>query len=134
MTLKNEDGKRDFEFIDSIQFKKNNVIRENPGRLADYSPYFTNVGLSYFPDTILYVNIMNTNSELPPLAQYEFLLNTIRPKRRYSKWFKKKRDEKIYEVMELLDCNYRRAREALTILSDADIDKLREEKDIGGTK
>ena len=51
-----------------------------------YPPFIINKGLSYFPDTVMYANEMNRLHHASKHLQFSFLLNTIRNKKRFSKW------------------------------------------------
>jgi hypothetical protein len=92
-----------FDYTNSITYTKKNLIRdtENP-ELAEkqYNAFLTNRGLSYFPDTIMYANDMNMRPELDGLLQYEYLLNSIRKNKRFSKWAKASKDEIVMQLAE----------------------------------
>ena len=78
-----------FDYVTSINSTKKNMMRDSENdELSEkgYEPWLTNTALSYFPDTILYANEMNTYHQLEKRPQYEYLINTIRPKKRWSKW------------------------------------------------
>ena len=47
-----------------------------------------NRAFSQFNDTILFANEMNMNYHLPARMQYDFYKNALRPRKRFSKWFK----------------------------------------------
>ena len=51
-----------------------------------YPPFIINKGLSYFSDTVMFANEMNRLHHASKHAQFSFLLNTIRNKKRLSKW------------------------------------------------
>ena len=90
-----------FDFVDSINFSKKDLMRgtEND-QLAEksYNAWLINSALSYFPDTIQYANVMNGNHHLDNKLQYQYLINIVRPKKRYSKWAKKKEDSDLEAV------------------------------------
>ena len=81
-----------FDIINSISHtKKNLLIGTENDELAekDYPAFLVNKGMSYFPDTILYANEVNRLAHLDNLLQYSYLLNSIRPVKRFAKWAKK---------------------------------------------
>ena len=78
-------------WLNSINFNKENLIKENPDILKQYPPYIVNRCLSGFIDTIMVANEVNINHHLSKKLQYEFLLNIVRPKRRFSPWLKKEK-------------------------------------------
>ena len=45
---------------------------------------------------------MNIHHDLDHLLQYEFLINIVRPRKRFSKWFKKEQDSDVEAVAELV--------------------------------
>ena len=80
-----------FDFVNSINHKKNNMMRDTENdELAEssYVPFLTNRSLSYFPDTLFYANQMNILHNADNKLQYEYLLNSISPKKRFAKWVK----------------------------------------------
>ena len=75
-----------FIYVDSINHSKKNMMRDSENdKLAEsqYNPWFTNIALSYFVDTILHANLVNQYWELDNRPQYEFLINSIRPMNRF---------------------------------------------------
>ena len=89
-----------------------------------YNPFLTNRALSYFPDTIQFANMMNKNSHIDHLLQYSFLLNIIRKRKRFSKWFKKNDDDVLEMVIEYYGYSVNKAKEALKILTDDQLEKI----------
>ena len=91
-----------------------------------YVPYITNKSLSYFTDTLLYANEMNKFSHLDNKLQYEFLLNSIRPKKRFAKWHKPEQDDDIELVSEFYNYSLPKARNVLSILSAKQLSPIRD--------
>ena len=54
-----------------------------------YPPFIVNKCLSGFLDTVLYANEMNMHSHLDKKIQYDFFINSITPRKRFSPWEKK---------------------------------------------
>ena len=80
-----------FDYVTSVSYSKKNLMRGSENdELAEsgYQPYLTNKALSYFPDSLFYSNEMNMNHHADNILQYEYLINTLRPKRRFAKWVK----------------------------------------------
>ena len=89
-----------FDYVDSILKTKENLIVDEISEKA-YVPFLTNRALSYHPDTILYAQEMNTNHHLDHKLQFQYLINTIRPKaRKKSKWAKRKEDTDIEAIQQ----------------------------------
>ena len=81
-----------FDYVTSITYGKNDMMTGSENdELAEagYNAYLTNKSLSYFPDTLFYANEMNVMNHTDKRLQYSYLLNSIRPKKRFSKWVKK---------------------------------------------
>ncbi len=118
-----------FDFTNSINQSKTDLMRGTANdQLAEksYSPFLTNRALSYHNDTVFYANEMNTRHFLDNLLQYDFLLNTVRPKKRFAKWSKKDKDSDVAIVREYYGYNETKARQALTILTDDQLNVIKE--------
>lgn len=118
-----------FDYINSINFTKKNIMvgTENDD-LAEkaYVPYITNRTLSYFTDTLLYANEMNKYTGLDNKLQYEFLLNSIRPKKRFAKWSKPEQNDDLDIVSEFYNYSLPKARQALNLLNENQLRVIRE--------
>lgn len=116
-----------FDYINSVSYNKKNVMRgtEND-ELAEkgYVPFIVNRGLSYYPDTIFHANEMNMHSELDNKLAYEYFLNSIRPRKRFSKWFKKDESQTIEVIMEYYKCGYSKARDYARVLTEEQVKEL----------
>ena len=51
-----------FDFVNSINVSKDNLIEKDPNCEKDYVPFLTNRALSYFPDTVISTSIENINT------------------------------------------------------------------------
>ena len=126
-----------FDFVNDINFGKKDIMTDsdNP-ELAEktYNPFLTNRALSYFPDTIQFANMMNKNSHIDNMLQYSFLLNIIRKRKRFSKWFKKNDDDVLQMVIDYYGYSVNKAKEVLKILNDEQIEFIREKLIKGGMK
>ena len=126
-----------FDFVNDINFGKKDIMTDsdNP-ELAEstYNPFLTNRALSYFPDTIQFANMMNNNSHKENKMKYSFLLNIIRKRKRFSKWFKKNDDDVLQMVIDYYGYSVNKAKEALKILNNEQIEFIREKLIKGGMK
>jgi hypothetical protein len=126
-----------FDYINAISHTKKNLIRdsEDPVRAEkDYNSYLINKGLSYFIDTILFANEMNSHHHLDAKLQNDYLINTIRPKKRFAKWVKKLSEDDLEVVKIHYGYNDEKARQALSILSDDQLALIKKKQEKGGTK
>lgn len=97
-----------------------------------YSPFIVNRCLSFFPDTLIQSNNMNRYHHLDKDMQYEYLLNSIRPRKRYSPWQKKGEHADLDLIKEYYGYSNSKAYEVLDLLSEDDLDRMREELSVGG--
>ena len=122
-----------FDFINAINTTKQNLF-EDPQAEKDYSAFMVNRGLSYFHDTVLYANEMNKNSHLPKKLQYDFFINSLKPRKRFSPWIKKQTLEHLELVKEYYGYSHNKALEALRILRNDQLDFIKKSLNKGGTK
>jgi len=124
-----------FDYTNSISQNKKNLMRGTANdKIAEkeYDPFLNNRALSYHADTIFHANEMNLRSHIDNLLQYEYLLNIIRPKKRYAKWSKKDNDGDVLLVKEYYGYNDSKARQALAILSTEQLNIIRTKMHKGG--
>lgn len=117
-----------FDFINDISFGKKDIMRgtDNDSSIEkQYNQFIVNRGLSYFPDTILYVNEMNIRT-VGNREHFTFLLHAIKPKKRFSKWVKLEDEENLEIVSEYFNYSKKRSREALKILTTKQIDEIKQ--------
>lgn len=120
-----------WDIINSISYTKKDLLDE-PEFEKEYNAFMINRGLSYFPDTLLYCNEMNMLAHVDKKLQYQYLINTIRPRKRFSKWAKRKEDANLQMVMEHFGYSIDKAQSALSILSPDDLDKIKQKMNKGG--
>ena len=99
---------------------------------SDYKQRVINKGLSYFIDSILYVNEVNQRHYLTNKQHYDYLFNSLRKKKRFSKWHKKNPVDNVSLVMQTYKYNQQKAEEALKLLSDEQISALQKKFERGG--
>lgn len=114
-----------FEIIDSINYTKKTLIVDDVSEKA-YDAFMVNKGLSYFQDTVIFAQQMNINYHIDSKLQYDYLFNSIRKKKRYSKWFKKEKDADIDAIKIYFNYGHRKAQEASSLLSKEQIEYIKE--------
>ena len=122
-----------FDFIKAINDSKD-IMKNDPFAEKDYIPFLVNRGLSFFQDTILQVNEMNRNHYLDNKLQFDYLLNSIRTRKRWSKWLKPDKIDNLEMVKEYYGFGNEKAKEALEVLSDADIEFIKTKFEKGGVE
>lgn len=120
-----------FEFVKSVTHSKEYLMVDEDTE-KKYNSFIVNRALMQFHDTILLANMMNQYHHLDEKLQYDFLLNTIRKRKRFSKWTKQDRSCEIEAVMEYYGYNRLNAEKALTLLSPEQIDIIKQKVDKGG--
>jgi hypothetical protein len=98
-----------------------------------YVPFMVNRGLSYYNDTVLLANEMNRYAALPVKMQYDFLKNTVRAKKRFSKWSKKMDDGADVQLLMNHYCySAEKARAVLPLFSESALSSIRASRVQGG--
>lgn len=97
-----------------------------------YPPFIVNKCLMPFQDTILFVNEMNQYPQLDKKLQFDFYLNSLRSRNRYTPWMKAKKLNNLECVKEYYGYNNEKARVALDILDDEQISAIKQKLDKGG--
>ena len=117
-----------FELIKSISSTKKDILENE----KDYNAFMVNRGLSYFPDTVLYANEMNKFHHLDNRLQYQFLINTIRTRNRFSKWNKSIESKNINAIKKYYNYSNEKARDVLPLLSNENLNTIRGRINYGG--
>ena len=123
------------EYLNAINFSKKNVMdSEDEQWKKKYPAFIVNKLLSAFSDTIMLVNEMNRNHFLDKDMQFQFLLNSIRTKKRYSPFLRASKLKEIECVKEYYGYSNDKAKAALDILTKDEIKIIKEKLYKGGTK
>ena len=122
------------DWLNSINFNKQDLIEEDPSTIKDYPPYIINRCLSGHLDCVMFANEMNKYSFLDKDMQYSFYLNTLRKKKRFSPWLRKDKVTDLQCVKEYYGYSNEKASQALKILSNQQLDFIKQRLDIGGSK
>ena len=120
------------DWLNSINFNKNNLIEEDSSVIKDYPPYIVNRCLSGHLDCIMFANEMNKYSFLDKDMQYTFYLNTLRKKKRFSPWLRKDKVTDLQSVKQYYGYSNEKASQALKILSKQQLDYIKQRLEIGG--
>lgn len=124
-----------FDFLNSINQTKQDLLKADPLSEKEYNAFMINRGLSYFQDTILYANEMNRCADIPKKWQYDFYLNGIPKRKRFSKWHKKEvfgSDHIIHIICKEYNYSQSRALEVLDLLTNEQKEELVKKYDTGG--
>ena len=117
------------------------AINQSKERLMDgddeewekkYPPFIVNKCLSPFPDTIQLVNEINQLPHLDKKLQFDFLINSLRPRKRFTPWMKAKKLDNLEYVKEYYGYSNEKAKTALEILNDEQISAIKKKLNKGG--
>jgi hypothetical protein len=133
----NESKLTPFSFVNEINLGKRDIMRDQNGEHSDllekiYNPFITNRSLSYFNDSVLHANEMNKNHHIDSRLQNAYLINSIRKRKRFSKWIKSTELDDLEAVKTCYGYNNEKARQVLTLLSDEQINELKQRVYKGG--
>ena len=123
------------EYLNAINFTKKDVMdSEDRMWVKNYPAFIVNKVLSGFSDTIMLVNEMNRNHFLDKDMQFQFLLNSIRSKKRYSPFLRASKIKDIECVKEYYGYNNEKAKTALDLLTKEQLKLIKERLYKGGIK
>lgn len=120
-----------FDFVNTINTSKKDLLAEEGVSETEYVPFVVNRALSYFPETILHANEMN-RAGIDNKLQYHYLLNSIRPGKRFAKWVKRDNVEDVEVVKQFYGYSTDKALQALTILSTENLHYIKQKLQRGG--
>ena len=122
------------DWLNSINFTKEDLIKDDPSVIKDYPPYIINRCLSGHLATVLYSNEMNKYHFLDKDLQYTFYLNTVRKRKRFSPWLRKDKIDDLDCVKKYYGYSNEKALQVLKILSNEQIHFIKQRLEIGGKK
>ena len=122
------------DWLNSINLNKTDLIDEDPTLEKEYPPFVINKCMSGHLDTVLYANEMNMTHFLDKKLQYDFYLNSVRKRKRFSPWLRKDKVKDLDVVKSYYGYSNEKAQQALRILSPAQLAFIRSKLDTGGTK
>ena len=122
------------DWLNSINQTKRNLIDEDPAVEKEYPPYIINRCYSGHLDAVMYANEMNKYNFLPKKMQYDFFINILRTKKRFSPWLRKDTIKDIDHVKRYYGYSNEKAKQALTILTKEQLAFIKSKFETGGTK
>ena len=122
------------DWLNSINFTKENLIEEDPDLIKEYPPFIINRCLSGHLDAIMFANEMNKFPNLDKDLQYHFFLNTLRKKKRFSPWLRKDKVTDLEIIKQYYGYSNEKALNALKILTPDQINFIKQRLDIGGIR
>ena len=121
------------DYLNAINHTKETLMdTEDEQWEKKYPPFIVNKCLAPFQDTIMLVNEINQLHQLDKKLQYDFLLNSLRTRKRYTPWVKATKLENLEYVKEFYGYNNEKAKVALDILDDEQISAIKQKMRKGG--
>ena len=122
-----------FDYIKAINYTKENMIVDDLTE-KEYNAFIINRGLSMGIDTVFQANEMNQRHHLGKKLQFDFLLNSIRSKKRFAPWVKADKLKDLEYVKEYFGYSNEKAKAALQILDNDQIKTIKNSLNKGGRK
>ena len=121
------------DYLNAINHEKKNLMDTDDEMWEKkYPPFIVNKCLAPFPDTVMLVNEMNKHHQLDKKLQFDFLLNSLRTRKRYTPWLKASKLKNLEYVKEYYGYNNEKAKSALKILNDEQIKTIKDSLNKGG--
>ena len=121
------------DYLNAINYTKEPLLdSEDEDWIKKYPPFIVNKCVAPFPDTVMLVNEINQLHHLDKRLQFDFLINSLRPRKRFTPWLKAKKLENLEYVKEYYGYNNEKAKEALDILNDEQISAIKQKLNKGG--
>ena len=120
------------DWLNSINQTKKNLIDEDPSLEKEYNPYIVNRIYSGHLDSVMFANEMNKYSFLSKKIQYDFYLNSLRSKKRFSPWLRKDKIKDLDYVKRYYGYSNEKAQQALKILTKEQLNFIKLKFETGG--
>jgi Holliday junction resolvase RusA-like endonuclease len=122
-----------FEYLNAINTTKKDIMVDEVAE-KEYNAFMVNRGLSYFSDTVLIANEMNLNHHLDNRLQFDFFINIIKKKKRFSKWLKARDIENLEIIKQYYGYSDEKAKSVLSLFDHDQIDEMKNRIYKGGKR
>ena len=122
------------DWLNSINQNKKNLMDDDSSIEKTYPPYIINKCLSGHIDSIMFANEINLNHNIDKKLQYDFYINILRVKKRFSPWIKKEINKDLDCVKSYYGYSNEKAEQALRILNKEQLTFIKNKLEIGGIK
>lgn len=112
-----------FDYVQAINYTKEDMILDERTE-KEYNAFIINRAMGYSPDTVIAGNEMNSRPHLDKKMQFDFLKGVVRKAKRYNKWLKAEESD-LEAVQEYFGYSFNKAKDALKILSDDNLSKIK---------
>lgn len=117
-----------WDYLKSVTYTKEDIMEDG----SDYNAWIINRALSHHADTVAIAAEASKLYNLPPRMQYDFLKGIIRKRKRFSKWPKAETHPDLEIVAAYYKFSTEKAKEALNILDEEDLQHIRDKMSRGG--
>lgn len=122
-------------YLNAINYTKEDLVKsEDTMWRKKYPAYIVNKIVSAFPDTLMLANEMNRHHHLNSDIQFQFYINSVRKKKRFSPFVRASKLKDIDVIKEYYGFSNDKAKDALKILSKEQIKYIKEKLFKGGKK
>ena len=122
------------DWLNSINFNKEDITKDDPDTVKDYPAYIVNRCLSGHLDCVLFANEMNLHPNLDKDMQYQFFLNSLRKRKRFSPWLRKDKIENLNIIKKYYGYSNEKALQALRLLTNEQLDYIKKRLETGGMR
>ena len=121
------------DYLNAINHTKERLLdSEDEDWEKKYPPFIVNKCVYPFQDTIMLVNEINQLPHLDKKLQFDFLLNSVRSRKRFTPWLKANKLDNLEDVKEYYGYSNEKAKQALDILTDEQIATIKQKLNKGG--
>ena len=121
------------DYLNAINVSKDSLLdTEDEMWEKRFAPFIVNKCVAPFEDTVMLVNEINQLHHLDKKLQFDFLINSLRPRKRYTPWLKAKKLKNLEYVKEYYGYSNEKAKAALDILNDEQISAIKTKLNKGG--
>lgn len=116
-----------FRYLDAIYFTKKNYLLDRTSEESqrfskEYVPFIIGMFIAAHQDSVHIANQANISPKMSSEKQFVYLLNSIRRRRRFSRWPKKESDIKVEAIAEYYDVSVKRAKEYLLLHTQKELE------------
>ena len=122
------------DWLNSLNFTKENLLDDDPHSIKEYPPYIINRCLSGHMDAVMFAQEMNKYHFLDKDLQYNFYLNILRKRKRFSPWIRKDKVSDLDYVKRYYGYSNEKASQVMKILTPDQITYIKQRLETGGSK
>jgi len=123
------------DYLNAINHTKEKLLdSDDEDWEKKYPPFIVNKCVYPFQDTIMLVNEINQLPHLDKKLQFDFLLNSVRSRKRFTPWLKANKLDNLEDVKEYYGYSNEKAKQALDILTDEQIATIKQKLNKGGVR